>query len=141
MAAHCREQESAAQWTLAALLLVAFIAGLPPLIEVVTRSIAQARHDAVKLPGLACRVCGVVEEVHEVTLGSLKHDVSTVSGEGIAMFIGLLNGKLRAGPVKIYEVEVRLQDGSTRVIREGSLPAWKSGDRVKVVMGRIKPVS
>jgi hypothetical protein len=141
MAALCRQQESGAQWALAALVAVAFVAGLTPLVEVVNQSIAQASVDAKKLPGLACGVCGVVEDVREVIVGNLKHDVSTVTGEGFAMFVGLLTGKLGAGPVKIYEVAVRLQDGSTRVLREGMLPAWKPGDQVKVVTGQIKPAS
>jgi hypothetical protein len=141
MAAHRRQQQSSAQWALASLVAVACIAGLPPLVEFVTQSIAEARVDAKKLPGLACRICGVVEDVHEVTPESRKYDVSTVSGEGFAMFLGMLSGKLGVRPSKIYEVDVRLQDGSMRAIREGSLPTWKQGDRVKVVMGRIKPVS
>jgi hypothetical protein len=141
MAAPCREQQSGAQWALAALVVVAFVAGLPPLVEVVAGSLARAGAGATKLPGLACSACGVVESVHEATLGSLKHDVSTVSGEGFAMFIALLSGKLGAGPVKIYEVAVYLQDGSTRVLLEGARPSWKPGDRVKVVMGRIRPAS
>lgn len=141
MAAQCRQQQSGAQWALAALVAVAFVAGLPPLVEVVTRSIAQAAVEAKKLPGLACPSCGVVEDVHEVALGNLNHDVSTVSGDGLAMLVALLSGKLGVRPLKIYEVEVRLQDGSTRIIREASLPAWKPGDRVRVVMGRVRPVS
>ena len=141
MAARCRQQEIGAQWALAALIAVAFVTGLPPLVEVVTQSIAQAGVDARKLAGLECGVCGMVKDVREVTLGSFKNDVSTVSGDALSMFVGLLSGKLGAGPVTIYEVEVRLQDGSTRVLREGTLPDWKSGDQVKVVTGQIKPAS
>jgi hypothetical protein len=89
---------------------------------------------------LACRSCGVVEGVREVTLGDAKHGVSTVSGEGFAMFVALLKGSIGSQPVKVYEVEVLLKDGSTRVIREATLPAWKPGDHVKVVMGQVRPV-
>ena len=128
------------QIVLAALVVVACIAGIAPIVDTVAQSLAQSKLDAARA-AFACRVCGVVEDVREVTLGSPKHEFSTVSGERFAMFLGLLSGKLGTGPVKIYEVAVRLQDGSTRVLREGTPPAWKPGDRVKVVMGRIEPVS
>ncbi|MBC7802740.1 MAG: hypothetical protein H7Y16_02600 [Candidatus Parcubacteria bacterium] len=88
-----------------------------------------------------CRICGVVEDVREVTLDALKNGVSTVHGEGFAMFFGLVSGKLRSTPVKVYEVAVRLGDGSTRVLQEASLPVWKPGDRVKVMMGQVRPLT
>lgn len=140
MATRKRESEIGCQMALAALVAVALIAGIPPLVDTVAESLVQSKADAA-LAALACRVCGVVEDVREVKLGAPKHGVSTVSGEGFAMFLGLLSGKLGTGPVKIYEVAVRLEDGSVRVFREGKPSAWKPGDRVKVVMGRIEPVS
>jgi hypothetical protein len=140
MARRNRESEIGCQMALVALVAVVCIAGIPPLIDTVAQSLAQSKSDAA-LAAFACRVCGVVEEVREVNLGAPKHGVSTVSGEGFAMLLGLLSGKLGTGPVKIYEVAVRLQDGSVRVFREGTPSAWKPGDRVKVVMGRIESVS
>lgn len=132
--------EIGAQMALVALVAVACIAGIPPLVDTVARALAQSKADAARV-GLACRACGVVEGVREVTLDATKRDVSTVSGEGFAMFLGLLSGKLGTGPVKIHEVAVRLEDGSVRVFREDMASAWKTGDRVKVSMGQIKPVS
>jgi len=128
------------QVLLAALLTVACIVGIPPIVETVAQSIAQAKSDAARA-GLACRACGVVEDVRELTLGAARYGVSTVSGDGIAMLFALLSGKLRTDAMRLYEVEVRLQDGSVRVIREATPPAWKQGDHVKVVMGRIKLAS
>jgi hypothetical protein len=121
-----------------ALVVVACVAGIPPLVDVAVQAVAQSKADAA-LAGLECRVCGVVEDVREVRLGGTGRNVSTVSGEGFALFLGLLSGKLGSGPSTVYEVAVRLQDGSTRILREGTLPAWKAGDRVKVKMGRILP--
>lgn len=66
---------------LAALVAVALIAGIPPLVDTVAESLVQSKADAA-LAALACRVCGVVEDVREVKLGAPKHGVSTVSGEG-----------------------------------------------------------
>src|SRR5512132_2891048 len=125
------------QMVLAGLVVVACIAGIPPLIETVAQAVANSQADAA----LACRNCGVVEDVREASLGTPKYGVSTVSGEGLAMFLGLLSGTVGAGPVKIYEVAVRLQDGSVRVIREGGAPAAKRGDHVRVVTGRVEPIS
>jgi hypothetical protein len=128
------------QVLLAVLLTVACIIGIPPLVETVVQSIAQSKSDALRT-GLGCKACGVVEDVRELTQGVAKHGVSTVAGDGMAMFFALLSGKLRTDAMKLYEVEVRLQDGSVRVIREATPPDWKQGDRVKVVMGRIKLAS
>lgn len=140
MATHNQELEIGCQMTLVALVVVACVAGIPPIVAAAAQSLAESKADSARA-AFACGACGVVEDVREVTLGALKHNVSTVSGEGFAMAFALMSGKLRAGPVTIYEVAVRLQDGSTRVLREGTLPAWKQGDRVKVVMGRIRLVS
>ena len=140
MAALCRQQESGAQWALAALVVVACVAGIPPIVDTVAESLAHLQGNAPSA-AFACGVCGVVEDVREVTLGELKHKVSTVSGEGIAIFLGVLNGKLSSAPVKIYEVAVRLQDGSTRVLREATLPDWQPGDHVKVMMGQVNAAS
>jgi hypothetical protein len=132
--------DTGGQILFAVLVAVVCIIGIPTIVDAVVPMIAQSRADASRV-GLACRACGVVEEVQEVMLDAAKQKVSTVSGEAFALFLGLLSGKLDTRPVKIYEVEVRLEDRSVRVIREGRAPAWKPGDRVKVTMGRIKPLS
>lgn len=132
-----RQQDIGSEMVLIALMVAACVAGIPPIADVVVQSLTQSKADAMR----ACRACGVVEDVREVKLEGAKYAVSTVSGEGFAMFFALLRGKLGTAPVTIYEVEVLLQDGSVRVIREGTLPAWKPGDQVKVVMGQVKPVS
>jgi len=33
---------------------------------------------------------------------------------------------------KVYEVRVKMEDGSTRSMTQASLPAWRNGDRVRV---------
>ncbi len=124
------------QVLLAVLLAVACIVGIPPIAETVVQSLAPSKGVALRT-GLGCKACGVVEDVRERNLGAEKYGVSTVAGDGIAMFFALLSGKLHTDAMKIYEVEVHLQDGSVRVIREATPPPWKQGDRVKVVMGRI----
>ena len=66
---------------------------------------------------------------------------STISGEGFAMFVALLTNKFGNRPANVMEVSVRLQDGSVRVFHEAASSAWHEGDRVKISMGRIKPLS
>lgn len=130
--------EFGCQMSLVALVVVACVAGIPPIIDaIVQSSFAQPKASAA----LACRVCGTVEAVREVKLGAVKYGVSPASAEGFVMLIGLLSGKLNPNAVKIYEVEVLLQDGSVRVIREGTPPAWKPGDQVRIVTGRIEQLS
>jgi hypothetical protein len=53
--------------------------------------------------------------------------------------LGALGGKLRWGPGEIYEVEVRMRDGSVRTFRSATPSSWKPGNRVKGIMGKIEP--
>jgi len=135
-----RELETGCQLSLIALIVVACVAGIPPLFNAVTQSLAHARIDDAPMR-FACRSCGAVEDVRAVTLGGSKHEVSTISGEGFAMFLALLTNKLGNEPANVMQVSVRLQDGSLRVFHEGALSGWHAGDRVKITMGRIKPLS
>ena len=140
MGARNRDLETGCHIALIALVVVACFAGIPPFIDGVTRVIVQSRIDAAPIR-FACRSCGQVEDVRQVTLGDATHDVSTISGEGLAMFIALLTSKLGNEPVNVMEVSVRLQDGSLRVFHEAATSAWNEGDRVKISMGRIRPLS
>lgn len=135
-----RELETGCHIALIALVVVGCVAGIPPLVDGVTQAVVHARIVAPPMR-VACRSCGQVEAVREVTLGAAKDDISTVSGESFAMFLALLTNKLGNQPVNVMEVSVRLQDGSVRVFHEGAPSEWSPGDRVKISMGRIKPLS
>ena len=80
-----------------------------------------------------------------------------LSGVGIATVTGYLPGlnaqkaeravvvevkevERSARSYKRYEVSVRLQDGSVKTVPSDAPPAWKSGDKVRVVKGRLEPV-
>ena len=140
MGARNRELETGCQLSLVALVAVACFAGIPPLFNFVVDTVAQSRISATPMR-FSCQSCGEIETVHEVTLGGGKHNVSTVTGDAFSMVVGLLSGRIGSEPVKVLEVEVRLQDGSVRVFHERTSSAWNPGDRVKVSMGRIKPAS
>jgi hypothetical protein len=140
MTARNRDMERGCQLALIGLVVVACFIGIPPIVDVVTRAYVESRIDAPPIR-FSCRSCGEVEAVQEVMLGGGKRNVSTVTGDAFAMFVGLISGRLSSDPVKVLEVEVRLQDGSLRVFHERASSAWHPGDRVKVSMGRIKPAS
>jgi hypothetical protein len=72
------------------------------------------------------------------------HPVSTVAGggtEGIAVLFGALTGKFEVTPVRVYQIEVRMKDGSQRAFLLGYEPIWQQGDRVKVQAGRVGPIT
>ena len=92
-----------------------------------------------------CRICGVVESVREVEHVHPRHEVSTVVGgrvEGLAMILGALSGqRAQSGTPRIFEVLVRMEDGSLRAMRDHIAPEWRTGDRVKFLRGRIERLS
>ena len=80
-----------------------------------------------------------------------------LSGVGIATVTGYLPGsnaqraehavvvevkevERSARSHKRYDISVRLQDGSVKTVPSDAPPAWKSGDKVRVVNGRLGPV-
>lgn len=140
MGARNRELETGSHIALISLVVVGCIAGILPLVDAVVQAIAQSRIHPAPV-SFACRSCGEVEDVRVITLGAAKHEVSTISGEGFAMFFALMTNKLGNEPVNVKEVSVRLQDGTLRVFHEAASSLWHEGDRVKISMGRIKPLS
>jgi outer membrane lipoprotein SlyB len=109
----------------------------------------------------ACAECGVIESVREVDAkgkgsgigavggavvgGLLGNQVGAGRGKDVMTVVGAVGGGLAGNEVekrmkttKSYEVTVRLNDGSSRVISEAGLPTWHIGDKVKVVNGAIQ---
>ena len=108
-----------------------------------------------------CAECGVIESVREVqhqgqsTLlgtvggavvgGLLGNQVGSGRGKTAATVAGAVGGTIagneiekRVKSTKSYEITVRFEDGSSRVISAASAPTWRTGDRVKVVDGVIQ---
>lgn len=80
-----------------------------------------------------CADCGVIESTREITKKG--------EGSGIGAVGGAVAGnevEKRVKSNKGYEVTVRLDDGSSRVISEANPPAWRTGDHVKIVSGAIQ---
>jgi hypothetical protein len=102
-----------------------------------TRTVAAAER--------ACRYCGVVEQVHEIDNKASKNGASTVSGgrgEMMVMLLSALSGPPEASVrPNLYEVSVRMDDGTVRAFRSGRPPQWSAGDRVRVIRGKIESLS
>ena len=107
-----------------------------------------------------CAECGVIESVREiqhrgegtglgaiggaVVGGLLGNQVGAGRGNTAATVVGAVGGVIagneiekRVKATKGYEVTVRFDDGSSRVINEAHAPTWRTGDHVKVVDGVI----
>ena len=107
-----------------------------------------------------CAECGVVESVREIETkgegsglgavggavvgGVLGHQVGGGRGQDIATVVGAVGGAVAGNEVekrvksaKSYEITVRFEDGSSRVIHEANATTWRTGDRVKIIEGVI----
>lgn len=118
---------------------------------------------AASAPVAKCENCGVIESVREIAAkgegsglgaaggavvgGLLGHQVGGGSGKQIATVIGAVGGAVAGNEVekrvkatKSYDITVRLDDGSVRVINEVNPPSWRNGDRVRIVDGAIRTI-
>jgi outer membrane lipoprotein SlyB len=125
------------------------------------RPAAARAHTAPARVAARCAECGVVESVREIETkgegsgigavggavvgGVLGHQVGGGRGQDIATVVGAVGGAVagneiekRVNTTKSYEITVRFEDGSSRVIHEASAPSWRTGDRVKVINGVIQ---
>ena len=112
------------------------------------------------LPAQLSGVGGVIESVQEIEkkgenpiagpiIGGiagavLGHQIGSGTGRTVATAVGagagILGGKVieqKVRATKHWEVTVRLEDGSTKTISSESQPAWRAGERVRVVDGQI----
>jgi len=132
-----------------------------------TQKPAAARPPAPKPVQVAaakpqCQDCGVVESVREVEVkgegtglgavaggvlgGVLGHQVGNGRGKDVATVLGAAGGayaghqvEKQARATKHWDVSVRLDAGGTRTISMPSQPAWRAGDRVRIVNDAIEP--
>lgn len=111
-----------------------------------------------------CANCGNVESVRTIKQraegsglgaaggavigGLLGNQVGDGSGRTIATAAGAIGGAVLGNQVEgnmkastSYEIRVRLDDGTLRTFRQSSPPAWRSGDRVRIVKGRLRSVA
>jgi len=107
-----------------------------------------------------CIDCGVIANLREVTHegkgsgagavigglagGVLGSNVGRGNTRTLATIAGAVGGGLLGNSVEksqsktvSYEVTVRMEDGSTRMIDSATMPSWRIGDKVKLVNGAI----
>jgi hypothetical protein len=91
-----------------------------------------------RAPGSSCSVCGVVESVAEVAPAP-RQSLEGSRAEGAVILLAALGGASISGSrqARIYETSVVHDDGTVRVLQDWGAPAWKAGDRVKVIKGRV----
>lgn len=108
-----------------------------------------------------CAECGVIASVREiehrgegtglgavggaVVGGVLGNQVGRGRGNDVATVVGAVGGAVVGNQIekqvkstKSYEITVRMDDGSSRVINAASEPAWRVGDKVKVINNSIQ---
>ena len=109
-----------------------------------------------------CPDCGIVESVKAIQQkgqgsglgaiaggvvgGLLGNQVGAGHGRDLATVVGAVAGGFAGNEVEKtrkttsqYQVVVRFEDGTSRVITQQSAPPWQAGDRVKVVNGEVLP--
>ena len=107
-----------------------------------------------------CYDCGVIESVREIEKkgegtglgavaggvagGLLGHQTGGGRGRDVMTVLGAIGGAVaghavekNVKKVKSYEIAIRFDDGSSRVLTQDTPPAWRPGDKVRFVNGAI----
>jgi outer membrane lipoprotein SlyB len=107
---------------------------------------------------------GIVESVREVTVQGKTQGIGAAGGvgigailgnkigestgnKGLATVIGAVGGGVlgneiekRQRETKQWEIDVRLDNGTTKTLTSPSQPYWNAGDRVRFLDGKLQPV-
>src|SRR5207249_10520 len=70
--------------------------------------------------------------------GYLPGRTAPKAEHGVVVEVKAVEGSARRN--KRYDIPVRLPDGSVKTVSSEAPPAWGSGDKVRVVNGRLEPV-
>ena len=123
--------------------------------------VTNARAPAAPVAAAKCAECGVIQSVREIDAkgegtglgaaggavvgGVLGSQVGGGNGKKVMAVVGAVGGAVagneiekRVKSTKSYEITVRFDDGTSRVITEASPPSWHSGDKVKIVNGILQ---
>ncbi|MBK1679488.1 glycine zipper 2TM domain-containing protein [Rhodocyclus tenuis] len=107
-----------------------------------------------------CLDCGTVESVREIGQeaqgsglgavtggvlgGVIGHQIGNGRGRDVATVVGALGGAFAGNATeknlrstRQYQIIVRLEDGSARVLTQNQAPSWQIGDHVRVTNGQI----
>ena len=128
--------------------------------------IAQAPAAAVPPPpppvvAAVCHECGVIDGIHEIDQagkgsgggaiaggilgGVVGHQTGNGRGQDLMTVLGAVGGAVAGNAIekkatasKSYEILVRFEDGNTRIVKSATPPAFRVGDKVKVINGVIQ---
>lgn len=107
-----------------------------------------------------CSNCGVVSDIRPITRegqgsglgaiaggvlgGVLGNNVGNGNGRTLATIAGAVGGGFLGNKVEksqresvVYQISVRMDDGTTQMIEASSTPPWHAGDHVRLVNGAI----
>lgn len=125
---------------------------------------SEKRHDVIaseKSVQAICDQCGVIESVRSIEQkaekgsgvgavagavlgGVLGHQVGGGNGRKLATVAGAVGGGYAGNEIEksrnthtVYEVNVKMENGELRTFKLEHKPDWRSGDRVKLVDGRL----
>lgn len=154
-------------WAAAVALIVFCGAGFAALMGWIPTSLgtpdeaALSKLDTSSTRAARCAECGVIESVRAIDAkgegsgigavggavvgGLLGNQVGGGDGKKIMTAVGAVGGAVAGNEVekrvkttRSYEITVRFDDGSSRVISEADTPTWHAGDKVKVIDGVIR---
>lgn len=138
---------------------------LPPADAGVPPPLAGVPADYVAPPAVpvmppSCVDCGVVANVRQVTKegegsgagaivggilgGALASNIGKGDGRTLASLAGAIGGGILGNTIEksqrwttSYQVTLRMEDGSIRLIDADSMPPWRIGDKVRLERGAI----
>lgn len=91
-----------------------------------------------RLAAQACAECAVVESIRTVESPPMPLAPELTAAESPAVPADeAAEPEQVAGLIYSYETTVRFEDGRTSVFSHAKQPAWKAGDKVRVVDGEI----
>jgi outer membrane lipoprotein SlyB len=108
-----------------------------------------------------CSGCGNIESIRTITTraqgsglgagagailgGLLGNQVGSGNGRTLATAAGAVGGAVVGNQVEgnmhaatSYEIRVRLDDGTLRTFHQSAPPAWRTGERVRIVKGHLR---
>ena len=111
----------------------------------------------------ACKDCGVVDAVRQIDKPGTASGVGAVAGgvtgavigrnvasdrhRTAGTVVGAIGGAVAGHQVekyaksgKVWEIDVRFDDGARRSYTQDTEPRWRAGDRVRLVNGALAPL-
>ncbi len=77
-----------------------------------------------------CSECGVIESMREIDVAQETSGIQAPGGIAAGS-----RGGIKAKPLRNYEITIRLQGGTMRVIRDAKPAKWRHGEPVTIIAG------